>query len=65
MPANRKILFVRTSQQRKEKGYLLELDDPWKVLTDAGFEIDFVSPKGGESAVDYFDLKDESSKEFR
>jgi putative intracellular protease/amidase len=48
-----KILFVVTSHDRlgetgEATGYYLgEVSHPWAVLTDAGYEIDFVSPKGG------------------
>ncbi len=49
----------------KTTGYhLQELSHPWKVLTEADYEIDFVSPKGGESPVDFFDLSEPTNKEF-
>lgn len=65
-----KILFVLTSH--KEKGntgektgfYLSEVSHPWEVLTEAGYEIDFVSPKGGNPPVDGFDLKDPINKKL-
>lgn len=66
----KKILFVLTSHKElgntgKTTGYhLQELSHPWKVLTDADYEIDFVSPKGGESPVDFFDLSEPTNKEF-
>ncbi|WP_281233327.1 hypothetical protein [Flavobacterium gelatinilyticum] len=66
----KKVLFVLTSHGKlgnteKTTGYhLQELSHPWKVLADAGYEIDFVSPKGGESPVDYFDLSEPTNKEF-
>jgi putative intracellular protease/amidase len=66
----KKILFVVTSHDTKgstgEKTgyYLSEVSHPWKVLTDAGYEIDFVSPKGGNPPVDGFDLKDPENKAF-
>ncbi|WP_433830361.1 type 1 glutamine amidotransferase domain-containing protein [Flavobacterium anhuiense] len=66
----KKILFVLTSHGElgntgKTTGYhLQELSHPWKVLTDAGYEIDFVSPKGGEPPVDFFDLSEPTNKEF-
>lgn len=50
---SKKILFVVTSHdQLGETGqptgyYLGEVTHPWAVLTEAGYEIDFVSPKGG------------------
>lgn len=65
-----KILFVVTSHATKgstseKTGYYLgEVSHPWKVLTEAGYEIDFVSPQGGNPPVDGFDLKDPVNKEF-
>lgn len=65
-----KILFVLTSHKNlgdtgKSTGfYLSEAAHPWKVLTEAGYEIDFVSPQGGKAPVDGFDLDDEVNKEF-
>lgn len=65
-----KILFVVSSHATKgstgeKTGYFLgEVSHPWKVLTDAGYEIDFVSPKGGNPPVDGFDLNDPVNKEF-
>lgn len=50
---NTKILFVVTSHDKlgetgESTGYYLgEVTHPWSVLVDAGYEIDFVSPKGG------------------
>ena len=67
---NKKILFVVTSHDTKgstgeKTGYYLgEVSHPWKVLTDAGYEIDFVSPKGGNPPVDGFDLSDPDNKTF-
>jgi len=66
----KKILFVVTSHDKKgdtgeETGYYLgEVSHPWEVLQNAGYEIDFVSPKGGTPPVDGFDLKDSVNKEF-
>lgn len=65
----KKILFVVTSHDKKSNGdktgyYLSEVAHPWKVLSEAGYEIDFVSPKGGNPPVDGFDLKDPINKEF-
>lgn len=66
----KKILFVVTSHDTKgstgEKTgyYLSEVAHPWKVLTAAGYEIDFVSPQGGNPPVDGFDLSDPENKEF-
>lgn len=67
---NKKILFVVTSHDKKgDTGkptgfYLSEISHPWKVLYEAGYEIDFVSPKGGKAPVDGFDLEDSINKEF-
>jgi putative intracellular protease/amidase len=67
---NKKILFVLTSHSKlgntgKVTGfYLSEAAHPHKVLTDAGFEIDFVSPQGGKAPIDGFDLKDPINKAF-
>lgn len=66
----KKILFVVTSHDEKgntgEKTgyYLSEVTHPWEVLHDAGYEIDFVSPKGGKAPVDGFDLNDPVNKKF-
>lgn len=66
----KRILFVITSHgvkgsTGKPTGYYLgEVSHPWKELKDVGFEIDFVSPQGGESPVDGLDLDDPINKEF-
>ena len=66
----KKILFVVTSHDKKgstgeNTGYYLgEVSHPWEVLHKAGYEIDFVSPKGGTPPVDGFDLNDPVNKEF-
>lgn len=66
----KKILFVVTSHGTKgdtgeKTGYYLgEVSHPWEVLVDAGYEIDFVSPKGGNPPVDGFDLSDPVNKKF-
>ncbi len=69
-PMKQKILFVVTSHDKKGSTgeatgyYLAEVSHPWKVLTEAGYEIDFVSPKGGNPPVDGFDLSDPDNKAF-
>jgi putative intracellular protease/amidase len=66
----KKILFVLTSHGTKGStgqptGYYLgEVSHPWKEIKDAGYEIDFVSPKGGELPVDGYDLTDVTNKEL-
>ena len=66
----KKILFVVTSHDSKgdsgeKTGYFLgEVSHPWEVLVDAAYEIDFVSPKGGNPPVDGFDLTDPINKKF-
>ncbi len=67
-----KILFVVTSHAEKgntkEKTgfWLSEVTHPWSVLVKEGYEIDFVSPKGGKAPIDpnSFDLKDPINKQF-
>lgn len=66
----KKILFVVTSHDQKgntgmKTGYYLsEVSHPWEVLHSAGYEIDFVSPKGGKAPVDGFDMNDSVNKKF-
>lgn len=66
----KKILFVVTSHDEKgntgeKTGYYLgEVSHPWDVLHTAGYEIDFVSPKGGKAPVDAFDMSDSINKKF-
>ncbi|CDF79473.1 ThiJ/PfpI family protein [Formosa agariphila KMM 3901] len=68
--ASKKILFVVTSHSEKgdtgeKTGYYLgEVSHPWNVLHTAGYDIDFVSPKGGKAPVDAFDLTDSINKKF-
>ena len=65
-----KILFVVTSHGElgntgKSTGYYLsEVTHPWNVLNSTGYEIDFVSPKGGKAPVDDFDLSDSINSKF-
>ncbi len=66
----KKILFVLTSHSERGGAgvptgfHMSEASHPWKVLHEAGYEIDFVSPKGGVAPIDAFDLSDETNKEF-
>lgn len=69
---SKKILFVVTSHSKlgdtgKTTGYYLsEVSHAWKVLSEAGYEIDFMSPKGGKAPYDEsgFDLNDPINNEF-
>ncbi|MGL4631717.1 MAG: type 1 glutamine amidotransferase domain-containing protein [Leadbetterella sp.] len=66
----KKVLFVVTSHDKKGNTgqstgyYLAEVSHPWEVLNNAGYEIDFVSPKGGKAPVDGFNLNDATNKKF-
>lgn len=66
---SRKILFVVTSHGElgntgKKTGYYLsEVTHPWSVLSH-DYEIDVVSPKGGNPPVDGFDLNDPINKKY-
>ncbi len=66
----KKILFVVTSHDKKGSTnqptgyYLSEVSHAWEVLKNAGYEIDFVSPKGGKAPVDGFNLTDATNKLF-
>lgn len=65
-----KILFALTSHNRKGNTgqatgfYLPEAAHPWAILTKAGFEIDFVSPKGGKPPMEGADINDDISRHF-
>jgi putative intracellular protease/amidase/quinol monooxygenase YgiN len=66
----KKILFVVTSHDQKGNTgeptgyYLSEVAHPWNELVNAGYEIDFVSPKGGKAPVTGFNLEDSINKKF-
>ncbi|MEQ1567336.1 MAG: type 1 glutamine amidotransferase domain-containing protein [Myxococcota bacterium] len=66
----RRVLFVLTSHAElgatgKPTGaYLPEISHPHAVLTAAGFEVDFVSPKGGRVPLYGLDASDEASVRF-
>jgi len=65
-----KILFVLTNHQElgdtnKATGfYLSEAARPWHVLTQEGYDVDFVSPQGGRPPVEGFDLSDPVNRQF-
>ncbi len=69
-----RILFVLTSHDRKGPAgaadaapsgfYLSEVAHPYTVLSEAGYAIDFVSPKGGKTQADGVDLNDPVNAAF-
>lgn len=65
-----KILIVLTSNSTlgstgKDTGfYLPEVTHPYEVFAQAGFGIDFVSPKGGKAPMTGIDLEDPLNKAF-
>lgn len=71
---SQRILFVLTSHDRKgpfdvadavpSGFYLSEVTHPHRVLADAGYAVDFVSPKGGRTHVDGLDLDDPVNAAF-
>lgn len=67
---SKKVLFVLTSHDHKgdkPSGFFLsEVSHPYRVLAEAGYQIDFVSPKGGKAPVDpdSMDLQDGANAEF-
>jgi putative intracellular protease/amidase len=68
--ATRKVLFALTSHDtlgeagRKTGFYLPEAAHPWKALTDAGFQVDLVSVKGGRPPMDGGDTSDAVQNAF-
>lgn len=67
---SKKVLFVVTSHDRKgdkPSGYYLsEVTHPYRVLADGGYQVDFVSPKGGKAPLDpdSMNLEDGANAEF-
>lgn len=67
---SKKILFVVTSHDQlgdtgQSTGYYLgEVTHPWAVLTAAGYEIDFVSPKGGNPPYYGANTEDPVNRQF-
>ncbi len=65
-----KILFVLTSHAVKGATgqatgwYLSEAAHPWKLLTDAGYEVEFVSPQGSEPPIDGLNLDNPINRAF-
>jgi len=68
--ASKKVLFIVTSHDRKGSKpsgfYLSEVTHPHQVLTDGGYEVEFVSPKGGKAPIDpdSMDLGDGVNADF-
>ena len=68
----KKVLFVVTNHEElgntgKKTGYFLrEVSYPYKAITEAGYSVDFVSPKGGLAPMDpdSNDMEDEVNKAF-
>lgn len=72
----RKILFVLTNHDKLGPAdadsadptgfHLSEAATPWKVLTDAGFDVDLATPAGGQAPIDPSskDLDDDVNKAF-
>jgi putative intracellular protease/amidase len=66
----KRILMVLTShsvlgETGKPTGwYVPEAAHPWKQFTEAGFEVDWVSPLGGTPAFDGYDANDPVQAEF-
>ncbi|MES4907264.1 MULTISPECIES: type 1 glutamine amidotransferase domain-containing protein [unclassified Streptomyces] len=70
MPGTRKILLALTSHQelgetgRTTGFYVGEAAHPWKVVSDAGYEVDLVSVSGGRPPMDGLDPSDPIQKAF-
>ena len=68
--ATRRAVFALTSHSQlgdtgNETGYYVpEAAHPWKVLTDNGFAVDFISPAGGAPTPTGYDPQDEVQREF-
>ncbi|PPS46058.1 type 1 glutamine amidotransferase domain-containing protein [Chroococcidiopsis sp. TS-821] len=67
---NKKILIAVTSHEelgntgKKTGFYLSEVTHPYDVFTRAGYDVDFVSPKGGKAPMDGVQLEDPLNKAF-
>lgn len=70
--SDRRALFILTGNDKlgdtgeKTGFHLAEAAQPWKVLRDAGFEVDLATPHGGEAPIDpgSHDLDDPVNREF-
>lgn len=71
---SKRILFILTSHDRKGAAddasaapsgfYLSEVSHPYFVFSEAGFAVDFASPKGGKTQADGLDLSDARNAKF-
>lgn len=64
-----KILIAMTSHDdlaglRPTGYYLSEVAHPWRVFSDAGYDVDLVSVAGGEPSADGVDLSDPVQRAF-
>ena len=63
-----KVLFVATSHSqlgktgKKTGAYVTEITRPYAILVEAGYEVDFVSPKGGKIPLGGMDKIDEEGR---
>ncbi|MEM8584250.1 MAG: nuclear transport factor 2 family protein, partial [Bacteroidota bacterium] len=70
IPENKRILFVLTSHEdmgdtgRSTGLHLGEVAHVYKPLAEAGFELDFASPLGGETYMYGADMNDETTRWF-
>lgn len=70
MPRTNRILIALTSHDRlgetgRSTGYYLpEAAHPWKVFTDAGYDVELVSILGGKPPMDGADLSDPVQRAF-
>ncbi|WP_066903942.1 type 1 glutamine amidotransferase domain-containing protein [Millisia brevis] len=67
--SNGRVLFILTSHDdlagvRKTGYYINEAAHPWKVLRDAGYDVDFASVRGGVPPRDGFDPDDADQEAF-
>ncbi len=70
MPRNNSILIALTSHDqlgdtgRSTGFYLPEAAEPWEVFTQAGYQVDLVSVRGGTPPMDGVDLSDATQNAF-
>lgn len=67
---NKKILVAVTSHDKKGATgeatgyYLSEVSHPWREFTEAGYELDYVSPRGGKAPAEGVDRSDPVNAAF-